>query len=136
MADELVRFVVPARIDPDSRAALGLVQVAYELAADDDTDTERRGRLHVILEWIEQHMPEPTRFNKSTSKGWYRRAPRGISWLRSSARPHLTKLRELAALVEVSGLEVREICESRVGYRVYEDDVQVVAEPFGDTRTR
>jgi len=33
------------------------------------------------------------------------------------------------------GYPVELVSEERVGYIVYEDDVQVVAEPFADTRT-
>lgn len=34
------------------------------------------------------------------------------------------------------GYEVSEVRETRVGYLTYEDEVQVVAEPFRDTRLR
>jgi hypothetical protein len=39
------------------------------------------------------------------------------------------------ALRAANGYSVALIREERVGYIVYQDDVQVIAEPFADTRT-
>lgn len=38
-------------------------------------------------------------------------------------------------IAELHGHAVNVIAEERVGYLVYENEVQVVAEPFSDTRT-
>ena len=38
--------------------------------------------------------------------------------------------------VEEHGFVIRVIREERVGFIVYEDEFQVVAEPFRETRTR
>ena len=43
---------------------------------------------------------------------------------------------KLKAIVERYGHTVFVINESRVGYVAYEDAIQVVAEPFAETRTR
>jgi len=42
---------------------------------------------------------------------------------------------ELKRVMEANGHSVHVVRENRVGYIVYEDDVQVIAEPFADTRT-
>jgi hypothetical protein len=44
-------------------------------------------------------------------------------------------MHELKRLVEGSGYVVRIVQEDRIGYIVYRDDAQVIAEPFADTRT-
>jgi hypothetical protein len=45
-------------------------------------------------------------------------------------------MRELARLVEDLGYSVRVVRTSRPGYTVYEDEYQVIAEPFhGSTST-
>ena len=54
----------------------------------------------------------------------------------ATATAHLAAFRSLAATVAAYGYVVAEVRETRVGYVVHEDDVQVVAEPFRDTRTR
>jgi len=42
---------------------------------------------------------------------------------------------ELKRVMEANGHSVHVVRKNRVGYIVYEDDVQVIAEPFADTRT-
>jgi hypothetical protein len=76
----------------------------------------------------------PDRFNRTTSTGWYRRETRGICWLRATASEHIQAFRALAAVLVRCGCQVRELRETRIGYVIYQDDVQVVAEPFRDTR--
>ena len=41
-------------------------------------------------------------------------------------------MRELVAILETHGVAVRMLKAQRVGYVVYEDEYQVVAEPFAD----
>ena len=136
MAEDFIRFVVPKRTDPDSQTAVGLVAIAYELAESDDVEPVLRDQLRELLAWIEANVPVPERFNRTTSKGWYRRATRGIAWLRATADQPLATFRSLAAVVTACGHEVAEIRATRVGYITHEDDIQVIAEPFRDTRTR
>lgn len=133
---EFVRFVVPARIHHESQTAIGVVAVAYELSRSTDVNEELQAELRRLLTWIECNLDVPDRFNRTKSKGWYRRETRGISWLRASADEHVQALRSLAEVVARCGYEVSEVRETRVGYLTYEDEVQVVAEPFRDTRLR
>ena len=92
-------------------------------------------RLTELLDWFADHLPEPKRLNRSRSKGHDRRATRGISWFRDSATKFISRMRELAGLLEAYGFRVAMIHEDRIGFIVYEDEFQVVAEPFSDTRT-
>jgi hypothetical protein len=133
---ELVRFVVPSRIHPESQTAIGVVAMAYELCDSTEVNPELQAELSRLLTWIEDNIDAPERFNRTKSKGWYRRETRGISWLRASAGEHVDAFRSLANVVARCGYDVSEIRETRVGYLTYEDDVQVVAEPFRDTRRR
>ena len=127
---EFIRFVVPSRTHPESHTAIGVIAIAYELARSADIDVILADELQQRLAWLEQHLAVPARFNRTTSKGWYRRESRGISWLRRGAIKHVSALRALSAVVERCGIEVVEIQEDRVGYIIYTDDVQVVAEPL------
>ena len=43
-------------------------------------------------------------------------------------------MRELAAILEENGYAVSQITSKRPGYVVFEDDRQVVAEPFRDVQ--
>jgi hypothetical protein len=129
-----LRFVVPD-IAPDSTVEAGLFQVASELRDSADATEEHRRLLRENLEWFSKHLEEPTRFNRTSSKGHYRRATKGISWFRDTAHEHLARMHKMRQIIEACGRPVTLIREQRVGYVVYEDDVQVVAEPFADTRT-
>jgi hypothetical protein len=133
---EFVRFVVPGVIHDESQTAVGVVTLAYELVDAADTPKDLRQDLHELLTWFETALAVPDRFNRTKSKGWYRRKTRGISWLRCSAEEHVAVMRRLADAVSKCGHTVAEIRADRVGYVIYEDEVQVVAEPFRDTRTK
>ena len=45
---------------------------------------------------------------------------------------HISKMREMAAILESHGQAVRMLKADLVGYVVYEDDWQIVAEPFSE----
>jgi hypothetical protein len=89
-----------------------------------------------LLAWFNEQLPTPERFNRSRSKGNYRRAARGLSWFKDTALEHVSRMHELKRIAEAYGHSVAVICEERIGYVVYEDDFQVIAEPFADTQTR
>jgi len=102
-------------------------------------DTNTGGAIeHAIrqeLNWFRNNLPVPTRFNRSRSKGYYRRGTKGISWFKDSAAECLARMHVLRQIAETHGQPITVVTEDRVGYIVDEDDVQVVAEPFADTRT-
>lgn len=130
-----LRFVVTDR-HPDSGVSDGVFRAAYRLAESSDVAAGDREALRENLAWFEKNLRTPCRFNRSASKGWYRRRTRGIAWFRDSARECIARMYELSACLERNGYHVRQIREGRIGYVVYEDDLQVVAEPFSDTRVR
>ena len=136
MGEIYIRFIVPKVIDPDSGVPSGVVAVAYDLVDEDKLAPDLLAQLRQSIAWIEKNLATPDRFNRTTSKGWYRRTTRGISWLRMSASLHVAALRRLAELVAAAGYPTKELTAARVGYIVYEDEAQVVAEPFRDTPTR
>lgn len=129
-----LRFVVATR-DPDSGVDAGVFTVAYALRDRPDVDPAHRASLAEHLSWFDKNLAKPDRFNRSRSKGHYRRDPRGIAWFRDTATECLSRIHGLKRILESYGHSVRLIREDRVGYVVYEDEFQVVAEPFADTRT-
>ena len=130
-----IRFVLAQR-DSDSGVEKGALQSAYELRDDPAVSQDHRRLLNENLSWFEEHLPEPKRFNRSTSKGFYRRTTKGIAWFRDTAAECLARMHEVKRILEAEGRVVHLIAEERIGYVVYEDDLQVIAEPFADTRTR
>ena len=127
------RFVCPGYVD-GMDARKGFFSVAYEMERLPELDQHTLGRLEETLHWFRQNLPIPARFNRSKSKGFYRRtATRGLSWFKPTAEEHLAKAFALAALLEENGYAVEVLRTSRPGYIVYEDQYQVVAEPFSDS---
>ena len=56
----------------------------------------------------------------------------GVRWFKPSAREHIARAYEMVCLLEQNGVYVQAIKTRRPGYIVYQDEHQVVAEPFAD----
>jgi hypothetical protein len=129
-----IRFIV-STVNPDSEVEDGIFGAAYALRDAQSTSKNERELLVEQLKWFAKNLPIPKRFNRSASKGFYRRKTKGIAWFRDDALEHISRMHEVRRLLEASGYVVHVIQEDRVGYVVYTDSAQVIAEPFADTRT-
>ena len=129
-----VRFVVAKR-DPGTGLELGVFQAAYGLRDRPDVPDIDRAVLRDTLAWFGKNLAEPARFNRTRSKGYDRRQTRGIAWFRDTATEHISRVQQLRVVLEAHGYHVSMLREERPGYIVYEDEHQVIAEPFADTRT-
>lgn len=133
-SDTYIRFVVQQR-DCDSGVSQGIFQQAFALSRNSSVASADRQTLEEVMVWFRAHLRKPERFNRSRSKGYDRRSTRGVCWFRSSAVEHLRQAHRVKTILEANGYPVSVITEHRVGYVVYADEHQVVAEPFSDTRT-
>ena len=124
-----LRFVLSRR-HPDTGVEEGIFGAAYELRDSARTPATDRQLLDGLLSWFETNLATPGRFNRTKSKGYYRRRTAGVSWLKPRAGEHINKMRELAAILEENGYGVSQITTKTPGYVVLEDDHQVIAEPF------
>ena len=129
-----IRFVL-ARRHPDSGVEDGTFAVAYELRDSLLLEAGDRDVLSENLAWFEENLKTPTRFNRTKSKGFYRRKTRGIAWFKDTASDHLARMHQIKGVLERYGHSVMMVAETRVGYVIYDDAFQVVAEPFSDTQT-
>jgi hypothetical protein len=125
----LLRFVLQ-RSHPDTGVEEGVFGAAYELRDGIAISASDRLSLEGLLAWFRVNLAVPQRFNSSKSKGYYRKKAAGISWLKPTAREHIAQMRALVAILEGNGYRVSQITTDRPGYVVFEDDHQVVAEPF------
>ena len=89
-----VRFILTER-HPDSGLKDGLFQVAYALRDDSAVDAQDPRALKDCLEWFDKNLSVPDRFNRSSSKGYYRRATRGIAWFRDSAAECILRMHRI-----------------------------------------
>jgi hypothetical protein len=129
MRERLLRFVL-LRSHPDTGAEDGIFGAAHELRDSALTSTSDRQLLEDLLSWFDANLATPERFNKTKSKGYYRRRTAGVSWFKPAATEHVAKMRSLVVILEENGYRVSQITTKRPGYVVFEDDHQVVAEPF------
>ena|SRR5690242_20720411 len=125
-----LRFVVSQK-NSGSGVREGLFQVAGRVAKSGQLSHHDQQRLDDLRDWFGTHLPKPERFTRTRkARG---RNTRGIAWFKDTASGCLRRMRELAAILEEQGILVEAIETDRPGYLVYEDDLQVVAEPFSDT---
>ncbi|MEO1662408.1 MAG: hypothetical protein AAFR51_15575 [Pseudomonadota bacterium] len=130
----LIRFVLQ-RSNQDSGSRDGFFSAAYDLANSQDSEVAFRNFLNQKLDWFENNLITPERFNRSKSKGYYRKKTKGIAWFKDTATEHLSVARKMVAILAEHGWFVDELKTDRPGYIVYEDAFQIVAEPFRDTIT-
>ena len=126
--DMFIRFM-SGEADEDSQVAAGLFVAASRLWYGTVLPDYEYECLSEVLRWFNLYLPRPARFSRST-RAVVRN--RGICWFRSSATEHIRKAWEMVAILERNDLLIRMIKSEKVGYVVYEDDFQVVAEPFAD----
>lgn len=125
-----LRFVT-SEIDPDSGVEAGVFVAAYRLYYSDRLPEYEDERLGDLIAWFRLNLRRPSRFSRSARDGGPGRA---ICWFRPTAREHLARIHEMVVILEDNGVLIRRIKAPKVGYVVYEDEHQVVAEPYADTR--
>lgn len=124
-----VRFVTD-RLDDDTREPVGVFAVAYELVDDVSVPEYLRTEMRKTLDWFKSNLPVPDQFARSRRP---HRLDKGICWFKSSATECMSHVRYLVHLVSEEHVIVRELVTEVPGYAIYEDDFQVVAEPFATT---
>jgi hypothetical protein len=123
-----LRFVV-AEIDRGSGRELGVFHAVGNLRDHGRLDRREEARHDSIRKWFDKNLEKPTRFT-AAKPPFYRKQAKAISWFKDSAHEHISRVRELVAILEQHGISVRMLKTARVGYIVYEDEYQIVADPF------
>ena len=80
----LLRFVLP-HSHPDTGVEEGIFGAAYGLCESPLIASADRQLLEGLLVWFDTNLATPKRFNRSKSKGYYRRRTGGIAWLKPTA---------------------------------------------------
>lgn len=127
-----LRFVVP-EIDDESERELGVFQAIHRLRKAGALSEHEMAQHDLIDKWFDKNLRKPTRFT-AAKPPFYRKKNRAISWFKDSAWEHIAQVRSLVAILRDHGISVQMLKADRVGYIVYEDEYQIVAEPFGGKR--
>ena len=125
-----VRFVF-SDVHHFSNFETGVFQAAARLREDPSLPEYEYAVLLELGDWFNLHLEKPARFTNSKPP-YYRKQSRAISWFKDTAAEHIVRAREMVFILENHGIHVRMITTDRPGYVVYEDEFQVVAEPFAD----
>jgi hypothetical protein len=126
-----IRFVTHER-DSRSGRRQGLFMAMQRLRDSGALNEHEEGRWDEIRAWFNTNLERPTTFSRS-------RRPNAsqvtISWFKDDATSHIAKMHEIIAILREHDVAVEIIRSVRPGYIVYEDDVQISAQPFRETAT-
>ena len=125
-----MRFVT-AVIDQDSLKRQGVFAAAGELVDGRELRADEAEELDAIFKWFTKHLKVPLRFSRSRKSG---AASKAISWFKSSAVEHVSRMQAICRILEEHGIATEMITTMRPGYVAFEDEFQVAAEPFAETR--
>ncbi|HSY03705.1 MAG TPA: hypothetical protein VK819_16190 [Acidobacteriaceae bacterium] len=119
---EYVRFVV-GRKDEDSHVEQGIFQaimlaLEWGMIIGQDAD-----ELCELREWFNDNLEKPTSFGRDTLR-------LGICRFKTGAAEHISRIWEMVRILERHGIYVKKIRTDKPGYVLYEDEWQLVAEPF------
>jgi len=125
-----LRFVV-AKIDEESQREVGVFHALWYLRDDGELSPYELDQHDLIRQWFNENLARPTRFTASKNPS-YRKPHRAICWFKDTAHEHLAWAWWMVAILENHQVPVHLLKAERVGYVVYEDEYQIVAEPFAE----
>lgn len=119
---EYIRFVI-GRKNEDSHVEQGIFQAAalaleWQTVTGGDAD-----ELNEIRAWFSANLDKPASFGRENLH-------RGICWFKTGAIEHISKIWEMVRVLERNGIFVKKTRTEMPGYMIYEDEWQIVAEPF------
>jgi hypothetical protein len=119
---EYVRFVI-AHKDEDSHVEQGIFQAVvraleWQTITGSDADELNKQRA-----WFNENLEKPNSFGRG-------KLSLGICWFKTGSAEHISRVYEMAHILERHGINVKRIKTDKPGYVTYEDEWQLVAEPF------
>jgi hypothetical protein len=122
-----LRFVVDEKHER-SQKRLGILHAIRYLRDDGELSDDEIGQTDKLMEWFATHLRTPDVFTRKSKS-------RAISWFKDNAEEHIAKCRAIAAVLKAHGQNVEMIRTEKPGYILHEDEYQIIAEPFSDTKT-
>jgi hypothetical protein len=121
-----VRFTIPYGERTPTGLATGIFRAAGRLRDADRFNTWQHQLLEEDFDWFNANLPVPTDLRRG----------RAVCWFKPEARDAISRVWQMADLVESIGIPVRVYLKHRPGTIVYEDDFQVAALPWRTTFVR
>ena len=83
----------------------GFLDAVYRLRESTEISEELYVQLSELIDWFKANLEIPEKFNRSSSKGAYRKTTSGLSWFKREAKKHVAKAFEARQLLLDSGIE-------------------------------
>jgi len=119
---EYIRFVI-GRKDDESHVEQGIFQAAARALERQDITGSDADELNELRGWFSENLDRPTSFGRNKLR-------LGICWFKTGSTEHISRIWEMVRILERNGIYVKKIKTDRPGYVIYEDEWQLVAEPF------
>jgi hypothetical protein len=119
---EFVRFVVHHK-DEDSHVEQGIFQAAARALEWQNIKGADADELNELRAWFSDNLEKPNSFGRGKLR-------LGICWFKTASAEHISRIYEMVQVLERNGICIKKIKTDKPGYVVYEDEWQLVAEPF------
>jgi hypothetical protein len=119
---EYIRFVI-GRKDEDSHVEQGIFQAAVQALEWQNITGSDADQLNELRAWFSENLEKPTSFGRDKLR-------LGICWFKTVSTEHISRIWEMVQILERNGTYVKKIRTDKPGYVIYEDEWQLVAEPF------
>ncbi len=119
---EYIRFVID-RKDEDSHVEQGVFQATSQALERRTITGSDADEINELRMWFNENLDKPTSFGRDKLR-------LGICWFRTGSAEHIARIWEMVRILERNGIYVKKIRTDRPGYKIYEDEWQLVAEPF------
>jgi hypothetical protein len=119
---EYIRFVI-GRKDEESHVEQGIFQAAAQALEWQNITGSDADELNELRAWFSENLEKPTSFGRD-------KLHLGISWFKTGSTEHISRIWEMVHILERNGIYVKKIRTDKPGYVIYEDESQLVAEPF------
>lgn len=119
---EYVRFVI-GRKDDESNVEQGIFQAAAQALEWQTITGSDADELNKLRAWFSENLEKPTSFGRDKLR-------LGICWFKTASTEHISRIWEMVQILERNGIYVKKIRTDKPGYVIYEDEWQLVAEPF------
>ena len=123
--------IVTSAVDSDSQVSQGVFQAAYALRDAGVLDEHENVWFSDVVGWFSKNLYVPRRTHFSLPY-YSREFNRVIFWLKESANEHISRLHQVAAMLQYHRVPTRVLKTSVPGRVVYEDKHQIGAIPFRD----
>ena len=119
---EYVRFVIGKGEERDiERGIFHAVMLALEWQDITGSDADELNKLRA---WFGKNLGKPVSGGRDALR-------HGVCWFKTNSSEHISRIQEMAVILERNGINVRKISTDKPGFMIYEDEWQLVAEPPG-----